>query len=357
MLTVLAALLVACGPTEATPVAGAGAARASVPVRVEVLTTSASEDFLEATGTIDAVDTTELFPELAGLVDAVLFEDGDKVRRGQALVRLRDVDARAALTEARARASLAQLERDRRAPLVGGGDVSQAELDRADAEVALAAAELLRAEEGLRRTVLIAPFDGVVGRRDVAPGERIDSARAVTRIEGLERLVVDVTLPESALATVALGQNAVVRVDALPDRTFPGVVSYVAPRVAADTRTVNVRVAVAQSDAPLRPGMSATVRIVTLLRPDSVRVPTQSVIRSAEGAAVYVVTAENTAALRPIVTGERTEERVVALEGLAAGDSVVIEGLARLRPGVSVRVLTDSNPVDPPAAPIPTGSR
>jgi SAM-dependent methyltransferase len=60
--------------------------------------------------------------------------------------------------------------------------VSQAELDRAEAEVTLAAADVARAEEGLRRTVIVAPFDGVVGRRDVAPGERIDPTRAITRI-------------------------------------------------------------------------------------------------------------------------------------------------------------------------------
>ncbi|MES2639995.1 MAG: efflux RND transporter periplasmic adaptor subunit [Myxococcota bacterium] len=358
LIPVLAAFLVACGPSEAPPAAAGGAARAPVPVRVEVLVAAAAENALEATGTVEALDTAELRPEVAGLVTAVLFEDGDKVRRGQALVRLRDADAKAALTEARARTSLAKLERDRRAPLVGGGDVSQAELDRADAEVALASAELARAEEGLRRTVLLAPFDGVVGRRDVAPGERIDPTRAVTRIEGIGRLVVEVALPEAALASVAVGQTAVVRVDALPDRTFPGVVSYVAPRVASDTRTVDVRVAVTDPDAPLRPGMTGAVRVVTLVRADAVLVPTQAVIRSATGAAVYVVGADSTVALRPIRTGERAEARIEALEGLAAGDSVVIEGLTRLRPGATVKVLTDAEAATPTTpAPTPTGSR
>lgn len=368
LLPIVAALLAACAPSDATPAAAGGPSRSPVPVRVEVLVASPAENALEATGTVEALDTAELRPEVAGLVDAVLFEDGDKVRRGQALVRLRDADAKAALTEARARASLAKLERDRRAPLVGGGDVSQAELDRADAEVALAAAELARAEEGLRRTVMVAPFDGVVGRRDVAPGERIDPTRAVTRIEGLARLVVEVALPEAALASVAVGQPAVVRVDALPGRTFPGEVSYVSPRVSAETRTVDVRVAVTEPDVPLRPGMTGAVRVVTLTRADAVRVPTQAVIRSAKGAAVYVVEAGNTAALRPIRTGERTETRIEALEGLAAGDSVVVEGLTRLRPGATVRVLTDAEaapttapgtaPAAPPAtAPATPGSR
>lgn len=344
--TVLLTLLLACGSAEPTgaPAAGAkgsGAAKAPTPVRVEVLAPSPAEDTVEATGTVEARDSAELRPEVAGLVEAVLFEDGAAVRRGQALVRMRDVDAKAALTEARARSSLAKLERDRRAALVAGGDVSQAEVDRADAEVALASAELSRAEEGLRRTVLVAPFDGVVGRRDVAPGERIDPNRAVTRVEGLGRLVVEVALPEAALATVAVGQPATITVDALPDQGFAGTVSYVAPRVSAATRTVVVRVAVTDPSLTLRPGMTGAVRVVTRQRADAVRVPTQAVIRSAQGAAVYVVGADGKAALRPIRTGERTEDRVEAVEGLAAGDAVVVEGIARLRPGAAVRVVTD----------------
>ncbi|MDP2310973.1 MAG: efflux RND transporter periplasmic adaptor subunit [Pseudomonadota bacterium] len=358
----LAAFLVTCAPSDATRSGAGGGAKSPVPVRVEVLVAAPAEDALSATGTVEAVNTAELRPEVAGLVEAVLFEDGDNVRRGQALVRLRDADAKAALTEARARMSLATLERDRRAPLVGGGDVSQAELDRAEAEVALAAAELARADEGLRRTVLVAPFDGVVGRRDVARGERIDPSIAITRIEGLAQLVVEVALPEAALASVAVGQPAVVRVDALPGRTFPGRVSYVAPRVAADTRTVDVRVAITEPDPLLRPGMTGAVRVVTLIRADAVRVPTQAVIRSAAGAAVYVVAPDGTATLRPIRTGERTEDRIEAVEGLAAGDSVVIEGLARLRSGAAVRVLADgeaapaSDPAPAPAS-APPASR
>ncbi len=337
--SVLFALLVACGPSETT--AAASGAKAPVPVRVEVLAPTTAEDTIEATGTVEAVDTAELRPEVAGLVEAVLFEDGDTVRRGQVLVRLRAADAEAAVTEARARAALAKLERDRRSGLVPGGNVAQAELDRADAEVSLAAADVARAEEGLRRTRLVAPFDGVVGRRDVAPGERIDPTRAITRVEGLDRLVVEVALPEAALATMAVGLPATVRIDALPDRSFTGAVSYVAPRVRADTRTVDVRVALTEPGPTLRPGMTGAVRVVTRSRADAVGVPTQAVIRSAQGAAVYVLSPDGTVALRPIVTGNRTEDRVEAVEGLAAGDSVVIEGLARLRPGAAVRVVTD----------------
>jgi membrane fusion protein (multidrug efflux system) len=340
----LAAALVACAPTAPAP---AAAPKAPVPVRVEVLAPADAVDAVEATGTVEALDTAELRPEVAGLVASVHFEDGDRVRRGQALVRLRDIDAKAALGEARARATLAGLERDRRAGLVSGGDVSQAELDRAAAEVLLAGADVARAEEGLRRTVILAPFDGVVGRRDVAPGERIDPTRAITRIEGLGRLVVEVPLPESALARVALGQAATVRVDALPGRTFAASVSYIAPRVRADTRTVDVRVALTDADPALRPGLTGAVNIVTHIRSSVVRVPTQAVIRSADGAAVYVV-ADGKAALRPIETGARSEDRVEAVTGLVAGDAVVVEGIARLRPGAAVTVTEDA-----PTAPGP----
>ena len=341
MITLLLALLLAgCGEPSGKGPPAAGA----VPVQVELLAPGPFERTLVASGTVEAVDSTEIRAERAGLVEAVLFGDGEQVRKGQVLVRLRAEEARANLLDAEARQKLASLELERRQGLFDRGDVAQADLDRAVADEALARAALQRAREDLRRTTLLAPFDGVTGKRQVSVGELVDPSRVLTRVEGLGELVVEASFPEDALATVATEQRALVTVEALGDGRLPAAVRYVASRLEARTRTVEVRVGFDQPDPRLRPGMSATIRIVTADIPNALLVSSAALVRSATGDAVYTVAADGTAGLHPVKLGERTPDQVEVLEGLSPGDAVVIEGLARLRPGVAVEV------VSPPAS-------
>jgi membrane fusion protein (multidrug efflux system) len=346
-----ATLLAACGsgaaPGGAAPPAGAAAASPPVPVHVEIVTPAALDRTVAAVGVVVAFDSVEIRPETAGLVQAVLFTDGQAVRKGQALVRLRDADAQAGVLDARARARLTGLSLDRFKALLARNEIAQAELDKAEADDALARAAVLRAEEALRRATIVAPFDGVLGRRDVSPGQTVDPSRVLTRIEALDHLAVDVALPEDTLADVAADQPAVVTVSALGDLEVPATVSYVAPRVREESRTAEVRVAFAPGVARLRPGMSAAVRIVTEHVADAVSVPTQAIVPSAGGPSVWVLGGDGVVALRPITTGDRTADRVEARTGLAAGDAVVIEGLARLRPGAHASVVADTAATGP----------
>lgn len=333
----LLALLVSCAGTTVATAPPAPAA----PVHVEVATPRALDRVEEAVGVVSTMDSVEIRAETSGLVQGVYFTDGQAVRRGQVLVRLRDADAQAGLLEARARARLARVAFERAQALRQRDEIAQADLDKAEADDGLARAAVLRAEEALHRTTLVAPFDGVVGRRNVSPGQTVDPTRALTRIEALGELAVDVSLPEASLARVAVDQAATVAVEAV-GVTTPAVVRFVSPRVRDDSRTVDVRVGIPEPDTRLRPGMSATVRIVTTHVPDALMVPTEAVVPGASGMALWVVKPDNTVALAPVVTGERTADRIEVVSGLAAGASVVVEGLARLRPGAPVVVQAPS---------------
>jgi membrane fusion protein (multidrug efflux system) len=327
----LTAFLAGCGgeaPTAPPP--------APVPVRVETVSAAPLGRFVEAVGVVAAVDTVEIRSEVVGMVASVHFTDGQAVKKGDILVRLHDADARAAVLDADARAMLAKLSLERTQALFERDDVAQADVDRAQADDALARAAVQRANEALRRTTIVAPFDGVVGRRDVSPGQTVDNARVLTRVEALDQLVVDVALPESDLSRVATGQKAFVDVPALGATELAGSVRYVAPRVRDDSRTVDVRVAIEADGGSLRPGMTASVRIVTAEVGDAILVPTQAVVRSGDRASVWVVGADGTVAPKPVELGVRTADRVEVVSGLAPGDAVVVEGLSRMRPGVKV---------------------
>ena len=331
-------VLLGCGRTDP---AAAPSGPPPVPVKVSTLVAKPLDRVLVATGTVETVESAEIRPEIQGLVEEVLFQDGAVVKKGDPLIRLRPQDARASVLDAQARAQLAKVDLERARTLFDRGDVAQAELDRAVAADSLAKATLDRAEETLRRTTVSAPFDGVVGKREVSPGELIDPTHTITRIESLSRLVVDVAFAESDLGRLATGQAAEVTADALSGETFRGKVSYVATRVREDTRTVDVRVAIDDPSMRLRPGLTALARIVTSHVDDAILVPSQAIVRSDAGPAVYVAAGDpnkSTAELRPIKPGERTSADVEVVSGLAVGDRVIIEGLARLKPGAPVAV-------------------
>ncbi len=341
---VLTLLLAGCAGTA--PVAGTTPPPA--PVHVEVAAPTALDRVQSAVGVVVAVDSVEIRPEMSGLVQAVGFTDGQAVHRGAVLVRLRDAEAQAGLLDARSRAKLAALGLTRARDLFGRGDMAQVDVDQAEASDGLARAAVQRAEEMVRRTVIVAPFDGVAGRRDVSVGQTVDPGLVLTRIEALGHLAVDITLPESAMAGLQPGLAAHVQVPALGEGELDATVSYVASRVREDSRTVDVRLLL-DSAPGLRPGMSATARIVTAHVDDALLVPAQAVVPSASGMALWVVGEDGTVSLHPVVTGERTADRVEATTGLSAGEKVVVEGLSRLRPGAKVTIVAE--PSGPPSQP------
>ncbi|MEQ1504399.1 MAG: efflux RND transporter periplasmic adaptor subunit, partial [Myxococcota bacterium] len=335
-MTFLMWLLAGCGGSAET---GAPPPSGATPVKVMSVSTEASQHDVALIGTIDAEESVEIRPESTGPVQSLGFDHGQAVTSGHVLVRLRDAEARAAVDEAEARLALANAQLERTQALFDRQNASGSDLDKAKADRDLATAQLGRAREELRKTVVKAPFDGIAGLRLVALGEVVDPSRVVTRLEAIDRVVVDVEVPERWLTQVQVGQPATVAVDALPGEVFTGQVMFVGPRVSAETRSAPVRVQVPNADRRLRPGMTARVAIVAAAIADAILVPSQAVVTSATGAAVWVVGADGKVSPRPIEIADRNAETVRVAAGLAPGDRVVTEGLIRLRPGTAVQVV------------------
>jgi membrane fusion protein (multidrug efflux system) len=327
----------AAGAAAGAPAAGAPAATPPTPVRVAEITASTAEDVLDATGVVEVIDTVVVHPEANGVVTEVLFSDGARVTRGQALARLRDTDARATLAEAEARLNLAELALGRIRTLREKDQAAQAELDQAQAERDLARAQVDKAREAVRRTTITAPFGGVAGKREIAPGQVVTTTTAVTRIEDLDPVTIDLALPEEALAVVREGQPARVRVAAVPGREFDGTVAWLSSR-GSNARNFATRVRVPNPDGALRPGMTAAVSITTGEVSDAVVVPTFAVVQGGKGASAWVVDAEGKAEPRALTLGQRGPDTIRVLSGLASGDRLILEGYARLRPGAPVEI-------------------
>ncbi len=329
------ALALACGsgPQGAAPVPSP-----AILVKVQSVAPSSLEQQVSASGTIVSTNSVVLMPEIAGVVVDAPFEDGQAVKKGDRILKLRDDAAKAALKDADARLKLAQAKYDRIVQLFDRGNTSAQERDQAIAERDLASAAVDLARENLRRTEIRAPFSGRLGVRQVAAGASVNSTTAVTQLEDLSHLSVEFVVAERELARLSVGNPLSVTVDADPSKSFTGTLTFVSPRVDDSSRTALARATLDNSEGLLRPGMSAVIRVTARSEPNALMIPSQAVITTGEGMNVFVVGAGDTAEGRPVKLGLRQSEKVEVTDGLQPGDRLIVEGLLRLQPGAAVSI-------------------
>lgn len=331
----LAALVLgACGGGGA-PTPGAGAPQ---PVLVHQVDTSEWVDRIQALGTARANESVTLTAKTAETVARINFSDGAQVEAGTLLVELTDRAEVAQLKEAQASASEAQKQYERLRGLVAQGTVTQSQVDQQLALRDSARARMEAIRVRLSDRVITAPFAGVLGFRAVSPGTLVQPGTVITTLDDIATIKLDFSVPETFLAALAPGQTIEARSHAWPDREFTGTVSSLDSRVDPLTRAIVVRALLPNPERLLRPGMLMSVEVINRPR-ESLSVPEVSVSALRERSFVYRVEADGLAHEVDVRIGARRSGEVEILEGLAAGDRVVTDGLVRMRDGIPVRVV------------------
>jgi len=345
--TPAAAMLVGAGPTAAGG-AAAGPPRASGPagrtaqgdaVAVEVgrVEMSRLEDAAQAVGSLRAHQGVMLRPEVSGRVQRLGFVDGQRVKRGQLLVQLDDSLQQAQLQQAQAQASIARTNLQRNRELVAQNFVSQSVVDQAQANLEVAEAQAAVAQAQLQRMKLFAPFDAIVGIRNVAVGDYVKDGADLVQLEDVSSVWVDFRLPERYMASLKPGQPVALVLDALPGRRYAAKVAAVDSQLDASGRSLLVRARVANSGGELRSGMFARARIVFAIREQALTVPEEALVPLGDKQFVIKVVdgPDGTKIAQRFVAriGARVPGRVEVIDGLAPGDLVVVAGQARLLRG------------------------
>ena len=320
---------------------GGAAAAAPAPVAVEVHTVAAQAlpDAVSAVGTLVSNESVVLRPEVAGRIAAIHFGDGAAVRQGELLVEFDAAVQLAEVQQARANLALAEASARRAEDLFARKFVSQSALDAARSQLEVARAGAALAQARLERMRLRAPFAGVVGIRDVSPGDYVKDGEALINLEDIATLKVDFRLPEQYLGRIARGQVVRLTSDVLAGEVFDAVVSAVDPLVDAQGRALRLRATLANPQHRLRPGMFARVRLVLAERPAVLVVPETALV-PAPGNVQFVYRVVGDKAQRVNVSvGVRADAMVEISAGLAAGDVVVTAGQLKLREGAPLKVV------------------
>ncbi len=329
------------------PVLVAPAAKADVPV------------YLDAVGTIKALNTVTVSPQVDGKLLSVNFKEGDDVKKGAVLARIDPTTYQAQLDQAvakkaqdEAQLANAKVDLERYEKLAATNAINRQQADTQKALVAQDAAlvqsdqaAIENAQATLGYTTIVAPIDGRTGIRQVDEGNIVHAASspAIVVITQVKPISVIFNLPQQDISQINVAfAKGPLQVDALrPDNNAVidhGVLRVMDNQVDQTTGTVKLKAEFPNSNEQLWPGQFVNVQLLIDTLKDVVVIPTGAVQRGPNGTFVYVVKDDNTATMRPIVVEKQDEVQTVVKSGLSVGERVVTTGFVRLTDGSKVSI-------------------
>ena len=329
----VAALMTACGSKDTSTATTGQNAEKAAPV-VSVITAQAEDVDVTNTFTsnIEPYATNNIASQTAGRIASINVEVGSKVRKGQLLARMDDVN----LAKTRMQYINDSTELARLTELYNIGAVSQADYDMAKLSLNITKKTYNNLAEN---TYLRSPINGVVTARNYDKGDMYSMAQPIFVVEQITPVKMLVNVSESLFTQVHKGMEFDITVDAYPDEVFKGTVNLLYPTINAATHTFSVEVICQNTDQRLRPGMFARVT-ATFGTNHNVVVPDGAIVKQ-QGSGehfIYVLNADNTVTYTKVELGRRLGNRYEILSGINEGDKIVTEGQVRLKNGVSVTV-------------------
>tara|TARA_R110002110_G_scaffold84618_18_gene219918 strand:- start:5732 stop:6865 length:1134 start_codon:yes stop_codon:yes gene_type:complete len=322
-----------------------------VPV-VEVITakTEPVNINVSALGTLQADQAITIRPEITGIVTTIDFKDGQRVEEGDLIITIDDKDLTAKLMQAEARLTLTRANYRRADRLVKQGSGTARARDEALNDFKSAEAEVVAAKAQLDKATITAPFGGIVGLRQISLGQYLTAGQPIATLADVDNLRIDFRVSEVFLTAIEKGQDVSIVFDALPERTYKGVISAIDPVVSVEGRAISVRALIANEGGELRPGLFGRVEIVTATR-NSIMLPESAIVTSPAGERAVFTAIDGRAKLTPVTIGERLPGEVEILSGVEDDDVVLVSGQLKVRDGAPIEPVTGAQePANPAQA-------
>ncbi len=295
-----------------------------------------------AVGSLTARDGIEISNEVEGIIETLHIDSGQQVAAGDLLISLNDDVEQADLAAAMAQQELARTLFERNENMWKKKTISETDFDNARSSLQVAQANVKQIRARIAKKAIRAPFDGVLGIRNVSTGEYIPPGTQLISLQDNSLLYTDFAVPEKHLPDIQPGLAVHFRVSAYPEQVFIGSVQAVDARVDEATRNISIRAQLSNDDNRLRPGMYADIDLMLDKPGERIVVPATAIIFSSFGDALFVVAPNDDgvdAARRvQVVTGEQRGDLVAIEQGLEGGERVVQAGASKLQNGVPVTV-------------------
>lgn len=333
-LSLVVSMLASCGGSDKKKEAAGNSPQQQPPVQVDVIVAAYQplSNTVEANGTVVANEMTELRPEVSGRLTYLNIPEGRSVSKGTVLARINDADLQAQLTKLRSQLSLAEKTEERLRKLLAVEGINRADYDVAVNQVSAIRADIGVVQANISRTIVRAPFSGVIGLRNVSPGAYVSPQTVLASIQQVNRSKIDFTLPEAYANVITKGRSVAIDVDGARKKAT---VVAIEPQVNTATRNLTVRAIV--DNGVVNPGSFVKVLIDANAKPNAILVPSAAIIPEANSKKV-IVAKNGKGTLTNVETGLRTASGVEILTGLNPGDTVVVTGVLYVRPNSRLKV-------------------
>jgi len=338
---------------------GTAAAQQAPQVFVETVSEKPFVSRVEALGTLRANESVNVTALVTEKIAAIFFNDGQRVRAGDLLVQLSDVEERALADEVRATLQEARDQLDRAERLVSRGAITASERDLRQREYRVAQARLQVIEARIADRQIRAPFDGRMGIRTVSPGATVEPGDTIARLIDDRIMKLDFSVPSTFLSSLQPGVSIEAKTRAFPGLTFLGRIASVDSEIDPVTRSVLIRANIPNPDGRLVPGLLMQVDLLLNERM-TLTVSEEAIIPVGTESFVLVVAERDGTPIvsrRKVRTGARRVGEVEILDGLNQGEVVVTEGALKVRPGQAVSPRTRESGFAPRAAGPTTAQR
>lgn len=297
---------------------------------------------IEATGNLVAFESTDIHPEISGLVKGIYFKEGAMVQQGSLLVKLNDADLQAQLNKLYVQLKTAEQTVRRYGELLKINGVSQQEYDLNVLAVSNIKADINIVKTNIAKTSVIAPFSGKTGLRNISNGAYITPQTSIVTLRKINQLKLEFTVPEKYGSKIAAGKYVTFNTETGAGN-YPARILATESNIDEDSRSLKVKAVVEKMNGNLLPGNFARVRIPLGENYTAFMVPSQAIIPKARNKQVIVLR-NGLADLQVVTTGVREAANVEITSGLKSGDTVLTSGLLAIKPGSPVTINKIVNP-------------
>ena len=309
----------------------------AIPVSVVRVEPAPMKDILLLPGETEAWQDVRVAADAAGRVEWIGPKEGHSVKEGELIAKMDVAALKAALDRAEAALHLAEDLYERRRKLFERNIINQEELDKSQTERTLARANFRQTQIEYERGFLKSPLTGLVNHLFVDEGEFVDKGKPFADLVNVDKIKINVSVPELDVRYLKVGQKTAVRVDAFPDREMEGVVDFVAYKADPATKTFTVRVLVDNPRHDIRPGMIARVAFLRRVIPDALSAPIFALVDKG-GERIVFVAKDGIAHARTVSIGVIEGDKIQITQGLKPGDHLIVVGHKDVEEGMRVQV-------------------
>lgn len=323
-----------CKKSDQKPDQMGGPGKPQLKVEGHIVGSKLLTEELSVSGTLMPFDEVELKPEIAGRVVKMNLPEGRFVKSGTLLVKLYDEDLQASLKKLKSQVALQEKIYQRQSELMKVNGISQNEYDQTGLLVNSLKADIEYQKAIIRKTEVLAPFDGIIGLRNISPGALVNTSTILSTFRSNNRLKLDFSIPEKYSSEIKTGMIVNFKLNN-DEKVFKASIIATETGIDKNTRNLRIRALVNDSSVKLVAGSFANVKLKLRENKNAILVPTMAIIPSARKKSV-IVAKNGLAIMKEIKTGVRKSSEIEVIEGLSAGDTIVTSGLLFLKDGMPV---------------------